>query len=76
MDKYTLQDAKELCVKRTGTWNEYIENKKKQWCGKHVKYGGVEVVVKDVNQHGALIVERLDGRARVLVMDWMVEEVK
>ena len=44
-----------------GTYREWIENRKKEWIGKHVKFEGGIYNVVDVDYNGFLLI---DKRAR------------
>lgn len=40
------------------TYKEYIENRKKRWIGKSVRYGGAIYKVIDVDHNGMLLINK------------------
>lgn len=39
-------------------YRDFIENMKREWVGKTVKFDGVEYTVKDVDYNGALMIDK------------------
>lgn len=44
--------------KNVGTYREWIENRKKEWIGKRVKFEGKIYNVVDVDYNGFLLIDR------------------